>query len=52
MTAKPSQSNLEVRATSQGLYQLLGRQPGELERKVSLKKLLRFPANVSLSLGS
>ena len=37
MTAKPSQTNLEVHATSQGLYELLGRQPGELERKLSLK---------------
>ena len=42
MTAKPSQSNLEVHATSQGLYELLGRQPGELERKLSLKNYLCF----------
>ena len=42
MTAKPSQSNLEVHATSQGLYELLGRQPGELERKLSLKNYQCF----------
>lgn len=38
MTAKPSQTNLEVHA---------GWQPGELERKLSLiKKLLMFPAKL------